>query len=618
MCLYNNSLLPMCGFLIDFNPHALLLKQDFISLLSKSNNRGPDDQGYWSNEYNVQMGFNRLSILELTDAGHQPMESFNKRFTLVFNGEIYNHLEIRKRLDFKNFRGSSDTETITACLEEFGVAKTIRMLDGMFAIVIYDRLTSELHFVRDFAGIKPLFYGKKGRQIVAASQYNQVHLHPSFANESINQEVLKLYLQQHFVPAPFGLYEHTHQVLPGEHIVFFADGSLKSERYWELPNFENDFITNEKEAMQLIEETISSCVRDQLLSDVPLGAFLSGGVDSPLISAKANSFYPGLRLFSIGSDSKKHDESLRASSFATAMKSPHTLWKLTANEVLPFWSEVMQSVHEPMADFSIIPTFLVSKLARKEVTVALSGDGGDELFFGYERFWSVGKNANYQQWPSTLKKALYGADKYLLKSNKVNSVVLSNRQDKSHENLHSRFSNQLLQQIAPHLNNISLPEAWCVYSYPNTKDERQLLHSMRKAEFYGMMQKTLRKVDLASMQNSLEVRVPFLQKKMIETSLRIDPFLNGGQGKQKQLLKNLLSQYFPLIPKESHKKGFSIPLTEWIRQDLKSEFSKTLLENDLSQWGFEKKHIEKLLQDHLNGKLDAKWPIFTLYSLLRC
>ena len=608
----------MCGFLVDFNAPSVLLKQDFISLLSKSNHRGPNDQGYWNNESNIQMGFNRLSILELTEAGHQPMDSFNKRYTLVFNGEIYNHLELRKQLDFQKFRGSSDTETITACLEEWGINKTIRSLDGMFALVVYDHLTSELHLVRDFAGIKPLFYGKKGRQVVAASQYDQVHLHPSFVNEDVNPEVLKLYLQQHFVPAPFGLYENTYQVFPGEHIIFFPDGSSKNEMYWEFPGLGSDLITNEKEAMQLIEETLTSCVQNQLLSDVQVGAFLSGGVDSPLICAKALSFYPGLRMFSIGSDSKIHDESSRATSFAKAMNSSHSLWKLTANEVLPFWNEVMLSLHEPMADFSIVPTFLVSKLARKEVTVALSGDGGDELFFGYERFWSVGKNANYQQWPPLFKKALYGTNKYLLKTKKINSNLLASSQANSHENLHSRFNKHLLQQIAPDLKSTSLPPEWKVYSYPNTKDERELLHAMQKAEFYGMMQKTLRKVDLASMQNSLEVRVPFLQKKMIETSLRIDPFLNGGQGKQKQLLKKILSQHFPSIPEETQKKGFSIPLTQWIREDLKSEFCQTLLENDLSNWGFEKKAVELLLQDHLKGKLDAKWPLFTLYSLVKC
>lgn len=607
----------MCGFLAEYSPKSLLPKQEFLGLLSLSQKRGPDFQGYWTNNKIVQLGFNRLAILDLSPAGEQPMTSPQGDYTIVFNGEIYNHRELRKKISFSNFRGNSDTETITACLEEWGIKKTITALDGMFAISIYHHPSKKLTLVRDFAGIKPLFYGWNGVTLVASSQYDQIREHAVYKTKSINSSVLKLYLQQHFMPAPFGLYEDTFQVLPGEMITFSLDGKKEHFRYWELPNADSSSIFDKTEAEKYISETLETCIQDQLVADVPLGAFLSGGVDSPLVCSLAKKHQNNLQVFSIGSDSKVHDESERATQFASALQLKQELWKLNAKEMTTYWEEATQALHEPLADFSILPTYLVSKLAKKNVTVALSGDGGDELFFGYERFWSIGKNVNYQHYPALFRKAIYGFDKLATGNKKVNDILLMPSQAKAHEGLHSRFSKNWLDIIAPKLTSVALPEAWNVYDYENCKDERTLLSHLRKAEFYGMMQKTLRKVDLASMENSLEVRVPFLQKKMIEASLHIDPMLSYGHGQQKQLLKNLLNQQIPNVPKEKVKKGFSVPLSKWIREDLKDTFSSALLENDLTSFGFDKKAVEKMLTTHLNGKEDLKWPLFTLYALVK-
>lgn len=607
----------MCGFLIEYTPNTLTSKELFLELLALSHKRGPDFQGYASHKDIVQFGFNRLAIIDLTEAGQQPMNSFDNRYMIVFNGEIYNHQSLRKKLNYTNFRGNSDTETITACLEEWGIKKTISSLDGMFAISIFDKLTNEITLVRDFAGIKPLFYGYSNGCLVACSQYDQLLSHPNFKNKAINPQVLKLYLQQHFMPAPFGLYEDTFQVLPGEMITFNLEGKKTHHRYWELPSKPNYSITSKSEAISFIEETLDSCVQDQLMADVPLGAFLSGGVDSPLLCSFAKKYDKDLKVFSIGSDSKIHDESERAKQFANALELQQEVWNLTAKETLNYWNEATKALHEPLADFSILPTYLVSKLAKKNVTVALSGDGGDELFFGYERFWSIGKNIKYQHYPSILRKGIYGFDKYATGNKRINDVVLNARQSKAHEGLHSRFRPNWLNKIAPELENVSLPNEWNVYDYTNEKDERALLGKLRKAEFYGMMQKTLRKVDLASMENSLEVRVPFLQKKMIEASLQIDPLLSYGSGNQKQLLKDILNKRIPSVEEEKAKKGFSIPLSKWIKEDLKEEFSSKLLESDFTGLGFDKKQIEQLLKTHIKGEQDLKWPLFTLYALAK-
>lgn len=608
----------MCGFLAEFTTsNKLSEKANFRLILNESILRGPDSQGYWSNEKNVQLGFNRLAILDLSQAGEQPLHSHQNNFVIVFNGEIYNHLELRKKISFSAFRGTSDSETISACLEEWGTVKTIKSLNGMFALSIYDKSRDEIFMARDFAGIKPLFYGWDGKTLVAASQYNQITDHQVFKDKSVNPQVLKLFLEQHYMPAPFGLYNDTFQVLPGEIVQIDKYARINKIRYWELPREDNTLISDRREAIRLIEESLDHSVSMQLMSDVPLGAFISGGVDSTLVCSNIKKKESNLKAYTIGSNSKTHDESERARQFAESLKIEHTLWNLNAQDSLKYWDEAMSCLHEPMADFSILPTFLVSKLAKEDVTVSLSGDGGDELFFGYERFWSMGKNIKFQNFPKLIRKGIYGADRVTFNKKFVNEILLSDSQSKSHQGLHSRIRSEDLYQLCPSLNEVDLPEGYNVYDYENTGNLRNLLSRMRHAEFYGMMQKTLRKVDLASMGNSLEVRVPFLDKKMIEAAVKIDPLLSYGGGRQKQLLKDILSKRVPQVKEEKVKKGFSVPLTGWLRSTLKPKFEDVLLSGKETDFGFEKKHIEKMLNAHSKGEKDYKWPLFTLYALLK-
>lgn len=601
----------MCGFLGEYN--TTTERSKFTSILHLSKHRGPDSSAVWSGQ-GIRLGFNRLAIQDISPAGAQPMKSPNGHFVIVFNGEIYNHLELRKQLPRITYQGHSDTETIAHALDVWGVKKTIESLDGMFALGIYDVRTEQLWLARDFAGIKPLFFGKHNHSIVFASQYDQIIAHPLFQSASVNPEVLKLYLQQHFVPAPFGLYKGTGQLLPGEIIRFSKDGHQEHFRYWELPSTVDADIYRAKEAAEIIEEALFKSVEMQLLSDVPLGAFLSGGVDSPLICALASRVTNDLSVYSIGSDSPTHDESKRSKAFADAINLQQHLWKLDSDEVVMYWEEAMDALHEPMADFSLLPTFLVSKLARREVTVALSGDGGDELFYGYERFWSIGKNIRYQHFPKLTRMGIYGMDKYYSGNRNVNSVLLSSSQGSAHESLHSRFPSKWIDEIFPDLQSVSLPEEWMVYNYPNTKDEKTLIGYMRYSEFYGMMQKTLRKVDLASMQNSLEVRVPFLQKSFIHAALRIDPMLSYGQGRKKQVLKEILANLIPSVPDDNVKRGFSIPLSDWIRGSLRDVFRDRMNTSSLQDFGIDTNAVNKMLDNHMNGQ-SLKWPLFTIYAL---
>lgn len=608
----------MCGFLTELvYAGDLIDQQQFLKLLDLSKRRGPDSQGYWREQAAMQFGFNRLAILDLSQNANQPVLSYANRYRFVFNGEIYNHQDLRKKLKFEAFRGNSDTETLAACFEEWGVTETIKALNGMFAICVYDTLEKSTYLIRDFAGIKPLFYGWDGKKLVAASQFDQISKHPDFSSKSVNPSVLKLYLQQHFIPAPFGLYEDTFQVRPGEIVKFDAKGTCTKNRYWELQKSALTKEENPFEAIDRIDAALNKAVLKQTLSDVPLGAFLSGGVDSALVcsSLKRNAISP--KVFTIGSDSKTHDESARSKAFADSLELQQHLWHLTATESLSYWDEAMQAVHEPIGDFSLLPTFLVSKLAKKHVSVALSGDGGDELFFGYERFNSVAKNIGFQHYPANLRKLIYAADRYTFNKKYVNEVLLASSQAVAHQGLHQRFRQGDLEALNPDLAAKPLPDDFDVFSYPNTKNKRELLGYMRQAEFYGMMQKTLRKVDLASMENSLEVRVPFLDKELIEVALSIDPLYNFKGQKQKYLLKKLLHQRIPQVPLETQKKGFSIPLAGWLRQALYEKFADILLSDKSREFGLRTAHIESMLQAHKEGKADYKWPLFTLYTLMK-
>jgi asparagine synthase (glutamine-hydrolysing) len=240
------------------------------------------------------------------------MISPTRKFVIFFNGKIYNHLELMKKLDFKNFRGKSDTETITTCLEQWGILKTIESIDSMFVLNILNQDTKEITLIRDFVGLKPLFYGWNGKTLVGASQYDQIKNHPDFKKNTIDESVLKLYLQQHFMPAPFGLYKQTHQVKPAEMITFSLSGQITIKQNWEFPSSYEFSITDAKETQKLVSETLDKCVQSQLLSDFPLGSFLYGGVDSPLICSYSKQHNKNLSVISIDSDSKIHVESERA------------------------------------------------------------------------------------------------------------------------------------------------------------------------------------------------------------------------------------------------------------------------------------------------------------------
>lgn len=593
--------------------------KEFAQLNQLSKAGGPDSTGFWHDAH-VQLGFNRLAILDVTENGNQPLVSPSGRYVVVFNGEIYNYkaLQFKYHIAGGSLRSGSDTEVLAHLVEQIPVSQIASELDGMFAIAIWDTKALKMHLIRDFAGIKPLHYALNNKGLVFASQYNQIARHRWFQSERIQPGVLAAYLQRHYVPFPNGLLSNTHQLQPGERLEVDLDGTVRAHRYWVMPRFEQASIHQHDKALDWIRSSLDRAVQDQLMADVPLGAFLSGGVDSPLVCRYAQAHHPGrLKTFTIGSDSKLHDESEDAMRFARALSSESVLEQMNSTSAAAILSEVMGCLTEPFADFSIIPTYLVSKLARKGVTVALSGDGGDELFMGYERFWSVAKNIQFQHLPYPLKYLMYGADRVWNKNSRLNAAILASAQGEAHARLHSRTLPDAFHRVAPDLkpvNHWPYPE----YDYPVVRNEEELIQQMRYSEFYDMMQKTLRKVDMASMGNSLEVRVPFLQKSFIEASLKVDYRLSYGPNQRKKLLKDLLQVEFPGISMNQSKRGFTVPLRQWIAQDLKPAFYQVLTDRPLlNTFGFSIDGVERLLDEHTQMKVDHKWFLFTLYTLFQ-
>lgn len=609
----------MCGIYGEYFPNApLSSKQNFLKTNDLNSKRGPDMSGYWTESKCVQLGFRRLSIMDVSDNGNQPMLSMHQKYAMVFNGEIYNFTSLKEELLSKGYKfySESDSEVLVNYFECFGIQKTLEVIEGMFAIALYDIVDKSISLIRDFAGIKPLFYSYNQGNVVFGSRYDQVAKHKNSIDNAIDQEVLKTYLKMHYIPAPYGILKDTYQVFPGECVNIDSKGKLSKFTYWEFPEIsEEDLISDKQEALQFLDSKLKESVKDQLEADVPLGTFLSGGIDSPLVTSYAKANKQDLKAFTIGSDSKVHDESEDAKTYASLIGVDLILDKMDASDAKKILKDCMSNLQEPFADYSIIPTYELTKNASKSFTVMLSGDGGDELFFGYERFHSVYKNYNFTWLPHKLRYLAYAVDKLLFKNKHMNSCILSETLSDAHKGLHSRTNTSILEKVFPSMVGIdekTLP----FYNYSEKLTKNQFLHEMRKTEFYGMMQKTLTKVDRMSMANSIEVRVPFLQKKFIEAALKIHPKLSLKKTQKKQILKDLLRKLVSNTPIDNNKRGFSIPLSKWLCEDLKDVISQGIFDDRFTQkFDIDKPSLEKVWEEHQKGSKDHKWLLFTIYSL---
>lgn len=604
----------MCGVAGELRFHSETEpRADWATISSMMARRGPDDEGMWSDEERCTMVFRRLSIIDLSLNGHQPMTVCNGRFVLVFNGEVYNFKDLRKRLESLGvqFRSNSDTEVVLYALIEWGIA-ALDSFNGMFALGFYDKAEKRLLLARDHAGIKPLYYLIRPKGVVFASQFNQLLAHPLSRNLAVSQEALGLYLRLAYIPAPYALLQDSHMLEPGAWIQFTGTGHIQQGKFFNWPRSETPSLKG-AEAIEAVDDAIAEAVKRQLISDVPVGAFLSGGIDSPLVVAKMKSAGMGaIRAYTIGTGEEATDESADARRYARELGVEHTVEQVKPETALDLIDNVIDACGEPFGDYSIFPTMMVSHLASRDYKVMLSGDGGDELFWGYPRFGSLLKTAQDSRLPLWWRLARRGYQKVLglpYQSPYLPGCSLG----ESHRAKLSHLSESWLGRIWPSLP--SWPSEYPAFAY-TSRELNDVAQNSRWSEVVGHLPYVLMKVDRASMYHSLEVRVPLLDREVINVATRIDwrECMDISRKIGKLPLRQILARHTTYQSRT--KRGFEVPMGSWLRTSLREKFEETLLKRDeILGLEIDGKALRELFALHLAGERDYAWGLWPLLSL---
>ena len=622
----------MCGIagFIDFKQQSSL--QLLQSMTDSLSHRGPDGSGYEFIEIpecQIGLGHRRLSIIDLSETGKQPMSYEN--FWITFNGEIYNYHEIKKELFDLNhqFIGHSDTEVILHAFAEWGIACVNKMI-GMFAFVIYDSKSETLHCVRDRAGVKPFFYYWKDDLFMFASELKAFHQHPQFKKE-INLDAVAAFMQFGNVPTPHCIFNHCFKLKPGHYLNFSLQTSdFSLHKYWDVydsynkPKLDISF----EEAKKQTEKVLQSAVDYRMVADVPVGVFLSGGYDSACVTALLqNNRVEKLKTFTVAVPDVGLNEAPYAKEVAAYLGTEHHEYTCTQTEALDLISDLPYYYDEPFADSSAIPTTLVCKMAKKRVTVALSADGGDEVFAGYNRYdyiMKFGKRLN--QLPNFSRKAIAG----LMNLIPADTIPVL----KKKYNFHNRYEKLkgLLNDPSPRNMMLNLSRQFddkeielLMRQNTNTIETAYLSHQL-KSDFFSplaymmaidyqtyLVDDILQKVDRASMTVSLEGREPFLDHRLIEWAAQLPNQFKYHKGTKKYILKEIVHQYIPKQMMERPKMGFAIPLEHWLTYDLKDKVFYYLDESKMAQQGiFNVDVVNRIKQQFYVGKKELALKIWYL------
>lgn len=564
----------MCGFLTEFhfNSHCLTDEVRFAELLALSKHRGPDSTVV-VRENNYQMGFNRLAILDLSPNGNQPKYSPSKRYHVVFNGELYNFKVLQEQYQLTNLQSTSDTEVLVHLLDVLGITETLKALNGMFAVVIMDKHTQTTYLARDFAGIKPLFYGLNDKGVVAASQFNQVFQHDWFKGDlTLRPDVVKDYFGFGYMQAPNTLYKDIYQVEPGTCVHVGKSGTIGQFSFCQFDTGHQ--VNQAPQVLKTVEQYLKDAVERQLVSDVPLASFLSGGIDSPLITAIAKQHKPELKAFTLSVEDKRLDESLQASQYAEQLGIDHTVYRITESTMLGEMDHHFKGMTEPLGDFSSIPTYVITKSASQDHTVMLSGDGGDELFYGYPRMLDVLQKRWWFNIPFSIRKPMVRLANKLKLSNTWTPYHYKTLEDFIKAK-HTYVFKTDLDAFFDKAVDFSQP-IHNLYAVDSQVSTTELLKALQQQEFYGHLQRVLKKVDLMSMANSMEVRVPFLDKHTIAAAFQYQPKTFKTTADLKPVLKKLMSRYFDVKTINDTKQGFTVPLYQWLHGDLKPDVERVV------------------------------------------
>ena len=610
--------------------------------------RGPDDSGIWCDKQaGIALAHQRLAIVDLSPEGHQPMLSTDSRYIIVFNGEIYNYHELRAELKHITWRGHSDTEVILAAISTWGLDTALAKFVGMFAIALWDKKEQRLHLIRDRMGEKPLYYGWVNKAFVFGSELKALKSFPNFSNP-INRDALALYLRHTYIPSPFSIYQAIYKLPAGCKLSLSLDNALqvpenysaqapfnfqtiKLERWWSLnetvTSEQKNLITDKNQATQLLETQLRQTIRQQSQADVPLGAFLSGGIDSSLITAlmQAESASP-VNTFTIGFDEARYNEAEHALEIAKHLGTHHNELYINATQCLDVIEKLPHLYDEPFADASQIPTYVVCSQAKQHLTVALSGDAGDELFCGYNRYFWVRRIWKKIAWLPQPTRKLFSKIIQVLPFHYWNHLYrffefalptkfhLSLVGEKLHKMAEILIAADTMETIFFTLisewkqpNEIVLKTHQTFSILANTETPPLLNNIEDKMMYWDMMNylsdDILVKVDRAAMGASLETRTPFLDHRVVELAWKIPFNFKYHQGVGKQPLREILYQYVPQKLLERPKQGFSIPLGDWLRNELRPWAEALLDEQRLKQEGFfNPQPIRQKWSEHLAGQ----------------
>ena len=596
----------MCGIAGFYSKNLNINYKTILTDMGLSlNKRGPDDSGIWfDSSKGIGLSHRRLSILDLTISGHQPMLSIDKRFIIIFNGEIYNHNEIRNTINveysYKNWRSTSDTETILVALEYYGVDKTISMLIGMFAIAIWDNVNDQLIICRDRVGEKPLYYGWQNNSFLFASELKAFQKHPDF-NKIIDKNALALFFKYNYVPYPFSIYEGIKKLQPGTILKLdIKTNKFGIKKYWNFEEvvFNNSTSLNDGnnklDYTSHLKNILIESVKSQMQSDVPLGAFLSGGIDSTLIVAimQSISIVP-IKTFTIGYEDINYNEANHAKRIANFLNTDHTEYILKPDEAIKIIPLLAKIYDEPFSDASQIPTFIVSRLAKTKVTVSLSGDGGDELFAGYNRYFMTNK-----LWPK-LQLIPLVIRKYV----SLTILLISSSQIQLYDKFISHWS--LEDHVVIGNTNFEIEK----YEQFNKLSDIERMMAIDTLTY--LPDDILVKVDRAAMYNSLETRVPFLDCRIIEYAWKIPLKIKINKNSSKDILKKILYNYVPKNLIDRPKMGFGVPIDNWLRGPLKNWAEDLLNENEIRNDGLLNYDIiKKKWEEHICGKRNWQYHIW--------
>lgn len=589
--------------------------------------RGPDDSGTWIDaECGLALGFRRLAILDLTPAGHQPMPSASGRYVIAFNGEVYNFAELRKELEARGdcFRGGSDTEVMLAAIEAWGLEAATQRFVGMFAIALWDRQERQLALVRDRLGKKPLYYGWAGQSLLFGSEPKALRAHAD-CGAAVDRGALTLFLRHGFVPAPYSIYQGMRQLPPGHILRLTSPAAAQTavpQPYWSLREVAErgaraPFAGSDQEATDRLEALLREAIRLRMVADVPLGAFLSGGVDSSVVVALMQAQSPRpVRTFSIGFAESQYDEAQYAKAVAQHLGAEHTELYVTpehARDVIPRLPEIYD---EPFADISQIPTFLLAQMARRHVTVSLSGDGGDELFAGYaryaetERYWQ-----KLSRIPRALRGVIGGGMKAVGQGSRLGRL-LARRADvlgmKTPEEFYLRNSSQWKAPAEVVLGGSEPPTVFTDPArWPAGGGFTERMQFLDASSY--LSDDIFTKVDRASMAVSLEARVPLTDHRVVEFGWSLPRHLKVREDRTKWILRAVLERYVPRPLIERPKMGFGVPMGAWLRGPLRDWAETLLAERRLRDEGyFRPAPIRERWRAHLSGESEGEYYLWNV------